>query len=299
MTTVVWGRRAARAARPAVGRQWRRILARAARSPQGAVGLLAAGVVVAVAAIGPFVAPNSATNFVVSPFAKPSGAALLGGDTLGRDVLSRVLDGGWVLLVMAAAATVIGVALGAAAGLVAAHLRGRWDSGIMRSVDVLLAFPQLVLALLLVSIIGPKLWLIVLAVAASHLPQVARVIRGAALDVSERDFVKFAGLLGIPAWKVALTEVLPNVTATLAVEGGLRLTYSIVTISALNFLNFGQPPPAPNWGIMINENRLGIQANPWGVVVPVILIALLTIGTNLFTDAVAKQALGLDPAPDA
>lgn len=165
----------------------------------------------------------------------------------------------------------------------------------MRSVDVLLAFPQLVLALLLVSIIGPKLWLIVLAVAASHLPQVARVIRGAALDVSERDFVKFA----IPAWRVALTEVLPNVAATLAVEGGLRLTYSIVTISALNFLNFGQPPPAPNWGIMINENRLGIQANPWEVVVPVILIALLTIGTNLFTDAVAKQALGLDPAPDA
>jgi peptide/nickel transport system permease protein len=270
---------------------WAGPLGRAMRSRQGAIGLAAAGVVVVVAVVGPFVAPHSSTDFITEPFAKPSSSALLGGDTLGRDVLSRVLDGGWVLLIMATLSTIVGVASGAAAGLASAHLRGRWDAGIMRTVDVLLAFPQLVFALLLVSIVGPKLWLIVVAVAMTHLPQVARVVRSAALDVSERDFVKVATVLGVPPWKVALTEVLPNVTSTLAVEAGLRLTYSIVTISALNFLNFGQAPPAPNWGVMISENRLGVQANVWSVAVPAILIALITIGSNLFTDAVARELL--------
>lgn len=275
-------------------REWVAIPRRAASLPRGRVGLALVVVVVGIAVVGPFVAPHSATASLGAPFAKPSGQALLGGDELGRDVLSRVLDGGWVLLVMALAATLLGVVLGGASGIAAAYLQGRWDGIIMRTVDVLLAFPQLVFALLLVSIIGPKLWLTVLAVGFSHAPQVARVMRSAALDVSERDFVKAVELLGVRRRKIMAKEILPNLISPLMVEGGLRMTYSIVIIAGLSFLGFGQAPPAPNWGIMINENRIGLVLNPWSVIVPAALIALLTIGINTFTDAIARVAIGID-----
>jgi peptide/nickel transport system permease protein len=275
-------------------RQWTTILRQAASLPRARVGLALMAFVVGVAVVGPFVTPHSPTATIVGPFSSPSGSTLLGGDELGRDVLSRVLDGGWVLLLMAAAATAFGVAAGTAAGIGAAYLQGRWDASIMRTVDVILAFPQIVFALLLVSIIGPKLWLIVVAVGFSHAPQVARVMRSAALDVSERDFVKATELLGIKRRHIMTREILPNLITPVMVETGLRLTYSIVIIAGLSFLGFGQAPPAANWGVMINENRSGLVLNPWAVVVPAVLIALLTIGANTFTDAVARVTIGVD-----
>ena len=274
--------------------RWLRNLGRAARTPRGAVGLVLAGFVVLVAAIGPFVAPYSLlTSFVTAPFAKPSRDYVLGGDTLGRDVLSRVLDGGWQLLLMALAATALGVVVGAMAGISAAYLRGKSDGIIMRTVDVVLAFPQLVFALLLVSIIGPKVWIIIVAVGVSHAPQVARVLRSAALDISERDFVKVVELQGVSPARVMAGEVLPNLVTPLMVEAGLRLTYSIVIMAGLSFLGFGIAPPAPTWGAMINENQVGLSSNLWGVVAPVLLIVILTIGTNIYTDAVTRVSLGI------
>jgi peptide/nickel transport system permease protein len=203
-----------------------------------------------------------------------------------------------VLLLMAAAATALGVLLGAAAGVSAAYLRGAPDSFIMRTIDVILSFPQLVFALLLLSVIGPKLWLIVLAVAVSHAPQVGRVLRAATLDISEQDYVKAVELQGTRPTKVMLREIMPNLISPLMVEVGLRLTYSIVIIAGLAFLGFGQQPPATNWGSMINENRLGLALNPWAVIVPALLIALLTIGMNTFTDAVARVAIGVERPPE-
>ncbi|MGH9295535.1 MAG: ABC transporter permease subunit, partial [Acidimicrobiales bacterium] len=112
------------------------------------------------------------------------------------------------------------------------------------------------------------------------------------------DYVKAIELEGVRPVKVMWSEILPNLITPLMVEVGLRLTYSIVIIAGLSFLGFGQAPPAPNWGYMINENRVGLQTNPWGVVVPTILIALLTIGVNTFTDAVARVAIGVDRRPE-
>jgi peptide/nickel transport system permease protein len=278
--------------------QWGAVLWAAARTPRGTIGLGLASFVVLVAAIGPFVAPHPPDALVTLVYAKPSGQFLLGGDSLGRDVLSRVLNGGWVLLIMAACATALGIVGGAAAGVSAAYLRGVSDGIIMRAVDVILSFPQLVFALLLLSLLGPKLWLITIAVGVSHAPQVARVLRSATLDLSERDFVKAAELQGMRAAKVIRKEILPNLVSPLMVEAGLRLTYSIVIISGLAFLGFGQPPPAANWGTMINENRDGLPLNPWAVIVPALLIALLTIGTNTFTDAFARVAIGVDRRPE-
>lgn len=285
------------AARPAARRlrrhEWLAVLGSAARSPRGAIGLSLTLLVVAVAVIGPAVAPHSATEFVSSTFAAPSGHYWLGTDVLGRDVLSRILWGGWLLLIMAAAATLLGVAVGALAGVMAAYYRGWRDGFIMRIVDIILAFPAIVFALLLVSIAGPKLWLVVVAVAATHAPQVARVMRAAALDICEKDFVKAIELIRVPSRKIIRGEILPNLVTPLMVETGLRMTWSIVIMAGLSFIGFGLQPPAPNWGLMLNENRIGMVSNPWSIIVPALLIALLTIGLNTFTDAVSRVSIGV------
>src|SRR5437763_1027956 len=177
--------------------EWLAVLGQAVRTPRGAAGLCLAAVVAGIAAAGPFVAPHAPAALLTVPFAKPSAHFPLGADFLGRDVLSRMLAGGWQLLLMAATATAIGIAAGAVTGVSAAYLRGRTDGLIMRTVDVILAFPQLVFALLLLSILGPRLWLITLAVGITHAPQVGRVIRAATLDVSEQDYVKAVELQGM------------------------------------------------------------------------------------------------------
>jgi peptide/nickel transport system permease protein len=164
----------------------------------------------------------------------------------------------------------------------------------MRILDVVLAFPQIVLTLLFVSILGPRLWLIVLIVGVSHAPRIARVARAATLEVSQRDFVRAAEAFGIARWKILFNEILPSITSPLLVEFGLRLTYSIGLIAALSFLGFGMQPPAADWGLMINENRIGIVIQPWPVFVPVLLIGILTIGTNLIADGLGRALIGIE-----
>ena len=164
----------------------------------------------------------------------------------------------------------------------------------MRTADVILAIPNIVFALLLVSVLGSKLWLIVLAVALGHAPPVARVLRAATVSVSERDFVQAVELQGVRPSKIVFREILPNLSTPLMVETGLRLTYSIIIITGLAFLGFGQAPPTANWGVMINENRVGAVLNMWSVIVPAALIAVLTIGVNTFTDAFGRVSIGIE-----
>jgi peptide/nickel transport system permease protein len=275
-------------------RPWLGILRNSLRLGRTKVGLAIVAVLIAIAIFGPLIAPHSPTEFVAAPNAGPSGDALFGADSLGRDVWSRFLYGGRSVLWMAAAATALGVGLGVVIGLVAAYSRNWLDDVLMRGSDVVLAFPQIILALLAVSAIGPKLWLIVLVVAIGHMPRVARVIRGAALEVTERDFVKAAEAVGEKRIRIVLGELLPNVTSPLLVEIGLRMTYSISLIAAVSFLGFGLQPPAADWGLMINENRLALTVQPWSVALPVLAIGLLTVGTNLITDGIARAAIGID-----
>jgi peptide/nickel transport system permease protein len=275
-------------------RPWLGILRNALRLTRTRIGVAIVALIVAIAVLGPLVAPHSPTEFVAAPNSGPTDGATFGADALGRDVLSRFLHGGLTVLWMASAATLLGVALGVVIGLVAAYTRGWIDDVLMRGSDVVLAFPQIILALLAVSAIGPKLWLIVTVVAITHAPRVARVIRGAAQEVVERDFVKAAEAVGEKRSRIVFGEVLPNVTSPLLVELGLRMTYSIGLVAAVGFLGFGLQPPAADWGLMINENRLSITVQPWAVVLPVLAIGLLTVGTNLITDGVARAAIGID-----
>jgi peptide/nickel transport system permease protein len=258
------------------------------------VGLVLVGLLVAVALAGPALAPHDATEFVDVPNAAVSGHALLGTDQLGRDVLTRFLNGGWTVIWLAATATALGLVLGTSIGLFAAYVRGWVDDALMRVLDVLLAFPPIVLALLAVSAIGAKLWLIVVVVAITNAPYTARVIRAAGQEVFERDFIKAAEAAGEGPARIIFAEALPNVTSPLMVETGLRMTYSIAVIASLSFLGFGLQPPTADWGLMINENRLALIVQPWSVVVPAAAIGLLTVGFNLITDGVARAAAGID-----
>jgi peptide/nickel transport system permease protein len=262
------------------------------------VGVVIVALLVLVALAGPLVAPHSPTEFVGIPNSAPSGDAIFGTDALGRDVLSRFLYGGRTVLWLSAAATLLGMVVGVVVGLIAAYSRNWLDDMLMRANDVLLAFPQIIFVLLAVSALGPKLWLIVLTVGLTHAPRVARVIRGAALEIVERDFVKSAEVVGEKRWRIVFGEVLPNVTSPLLVEAGLRMTYSIGLVAGISFLGFGLQPPDADWGLMINENRLSITVQPWAVLVPVIAIGLLTVGTNLITDGLSRALAGIDRRSD-
>lgn len=276
----------------------RRVLMTALGTTRGKIGLLLTLVVVALAFLGPFVAPGSATAFSGAPPFTPPGphSGLLGTDVLGRSVLNRLLYGGWSILVLAGLATILAVFTGAVAGVVAAYRQGRIGGLIMRAVDVFLAFPQLVFVLLIVSVAGAKTWLLVAAVAIVQAPQVARVMFAAAQDICERDFVRAVELWGVPPRKVIARQVFPSLSTPLAVEAGLRLSFSIVIIAGLAFLGFGVQPPNPSWGVMINENQIGMAGNVWGVLAPAIVLAILAVGVNLFTDSLARAAFGEDRA---
>jgi peptide/nickel transport system permease protein len=270
------------------------LLRRSWRQMRTKVGVGLVLLLVGVVLIGPFFAPHSPTEFIGAPYEDPSRSALLGTDNLGRDVLSRFLWGGRSVLGLALAATALGLALGVTIGLVAAYARATTDEILMRAMDVILAFPSLVLALVAVATVGPQLWLLVLVVGITTAPRVSRVTRGSSVEVVERDFVRAAEAIGEPRRKILVGEILPNVSSPLLVEASLRLTYSVGLIAALSFLGFGIQPPDADWGLMVNENRQGLTVQPWGVVAPVIAIALLTIGTSLIGDGVARASAGIE-----
>jgi peptide/nickel transport system permease protein len=274
------------------GQKPARLLRQALRLWRTRIGLVLAGGVVLIALIGPYIAPHGPADFVGAPNSTHPG--IFGTDHLGQDVWSRFLNGGRSILWIATAATVIGITSGALVGLVAAYSRNSLDDVLMRAMDVILAFPQIMLALVALVTLGAKSWLIILAVGLTTTPRVARVVRGAAQPIVERDFVAAADALGVPRWRVLFAEVLPNVMSPLMVETGLRLTYAIVLVASLAFLGFTPNPNGADWGLMIFENRIALSVQPWGVMLPVIAIGLLTLGTGLIGDGIARAAAGID-----
>lgn len=258
------------------------------------IGLVLGGVLILVAVVGPLFAPHNPDEFVAIPYATSGPGVPFGADQLGRDVLSRFLSGGRSILVLSVLSTVLGVGLGVLVGLVAAYARNLLDDVIMRAMDVILAFPQLMLALVAMATVGAKAWLIVLTVGLTTMPRVARVIRGAAVGVVERDFVASAEALGEPRIRILVRDVLPNVTGPLLVEATLRLTYSVGLVASLAFLGFSSNPNAADWGLMIQENASALTVQPWGTLLPVIAIAVLTVGTGLIGDGLARASSGID-----
>lgn len=263
-------------------------LARALRQRQTQVGLVITLLVLGVALLGPLFAQYEPSAIVGLPAQGPSGAFPLGTDALGRDVLSRVLWGGRNLVWVAFLATALGVVVGAALGMLAGYSRSWLDDALMRTMDVVLAFPQIILVLLFVSMLGTKLWLVAVLIAASWVPQVARVARGVTSEIVEREYIQAAEAIKVPAHRILRREVLPNIITPLAVEFGLRLTWSIALVAAISFLGFGIQPPNADWGLMISENREIITIQSLPLLVPAACIALLAIGTNFVTEGWAR-----------
>ncbi|WP_139194982.1 ABC transporter permease [Arthrobacter sp. UCD-GKA] len=262
---------------------------------QAKVGMVLTLAVLLVALAGPLLLPwltgHTSTEFTGRPF---TDTGVFGTDNLGRDVLSRFLDGGLRLIVYAALATALGMVVGVAVGMTAAYSRGRVDALVMRGNDVLLALPQLVFALLAITVLGPQGWVLVVVIGITHAPRIARVTRSATASVITEDYIRASEMYAVPKWKILLTEVLPNITGPLMVELGLRMTYSIGFVAALSFLGLGMQPPTADWGLMINESRIALVVQPWGVLLPVAAIAVLTVGTNLLTDSLARASANMN-----
>jgi len=263
---------------------WRRVR----RNRRILIGFLCSAPIVLLAFIGPMLAPFSPTEFIGPPFSRQLPGTLFGTDDLGRDLLSRFLSGGRDLVFLSFVGTVVGVLPGAVIGVVAAYLGGWPDEFISRAADVALAFPPIILALLFVSLLGPNPWLLVVVVALGHVPRSLRVLRGAAMGIVERDFIQYSVALGSRSYDIVIREILPNVVGPLMVELGLRFTFSVGLIASLSFLGVGTQPPTPDWGMMINENRVGMSVQPWGVILPIVALALLVVGCNLLTDGFAR-----------
>ncbi len=272
------------------------LLRRSFRLWRTRIGALLVGLLVLLAIVGPFVAPYGPSTPVPgqAPNSSPSGMAVLGTDYLGQDVLSRFLYGGRSILIMAVIATAAGLIVGIVIGLVAAYARNALDDVLMRAMDVIMAFPQIMLALVAVAVVGAHAWVIVVAIALTTVPRIARVARGAALPVVERDFIACAEAMGVPRWRILVSDLLPNTLGPLMVEASLRVTYSIAVIAALAYLGLAPDPNGANWGTMIQQNQTVLPIQPWGAVMPIIAIALLTMGTGLIGDGIARTAAGID-----
>ena len=197
-----------------------------------------------------------------------------------------------------AAATALAYLLGLSIGLVAGYTRSVLDPVLMRSVDVLLAFPPLLFLLVLIAGAGSSVAVLITGVAIIQAPQISRIVRTATLEVSVRGYVEAAVARGERAPAVILREVLPNILGPVLVDAGLRFTYSILIIASVNFLGLGLQPPNSDWAVMISENRSYISVNALAVVAPAAMIAILTIGVNLTGDAVARS-LGRSYVPRA
>ncbi|MBE2277077.1 MAG: ABC transporter permease [Rhodobacteraceae bacterium] len=266
------------------------LLRRALRQTRGRIGLGVLLAVVALSVAGPWIAPHSPYDFVAMPFQPPDAVTWLGADNMGRDVLSRILNGGWILMTMALSATALAMLAGTVLGLVAGYAGGRTDAVIMRLLDVVLAVPERVLVLMFVSVIGANQVILTLATGLVFIPSIARTARAATMDIVRNEYVEYAEAIGMSRWQLLRDEILPNVTTPLMVEAGFRLTWSIGLITGISFIGFGTQPPTPEWGLMINESRDGLLFQPWAVVAPILCIAAFVIGVNLLADAIARAA---------
>jgi peptide/nickel transport system permease protein len=266
---------------------------RATRLPLRGIGEWIAAAVLAgtlaVALFGSFVAPHSPTGLAGVPYTRPNGHFLLGTDFLGRDVLSRVLAGGRSVVLLAGAATLLAYLIGGSVGLFAGYSRGKAEAILMRIVDVMLAFPPILLLLLFAAGLGPGYTTLVISVTAINIPGVARIIRGATVDIAVRGYVEAAVARGERTGAILRREILPNILRSVVADGGIRFAGAILAIAGLNFLGLGLQPPTADWATMISENRSGIELQPWALAAPAAMIAALTLSANAVADAATRR----------
>ena len=254
------------------------------RRKTAVLGLMLAALVLLGALLAPWLAPEDPLAMGPRRFAPPSFSAWLGTDQFGRDLLSRLLYGARVSIAVSFAAVGMATLIGGTIGLYAGFFGGRVDLLLMRGVDVLMAFPTLLLALAVVATFGGSIRNLILAVTLAYIPIFSRVVRGSALSVKQNDFVEASRALGARDGRIMLRAVLPNVLAPIIVQATFNLSTAIMIEAALSFLGLGVQPPAPSWGSMLSEARSFMELDPWLALAPGGAITLAVLGFNLFGD---------------
>ncbi len=258
-----------------------------------------------VAIFAPLLTPYSPTEQdYLAQNQGPSAAHPLGTDELGRDVWARVIYGARVVLIMlpvtdnfwlpigtAIWGVLLGLAVGSTLGLMGGYLGGWVDEVVMRLLDALMAFPVVLLYMIIIASIGASATNVVLAIAIVGIPGIARLVRSLTLDIRTRDYIRAAEIRGESPWYIMFVEILPNARAPIIVDAMLRVGYAIFAMGTLGFLGLGLPPPSPDWGSMVAKGRQYILAgSPWAALWPSIAIASLVVGLNLLADGLSEES---------
>ncbi|WP_439651778.1 ABC transporter permease [Microvirga puerhi] len=280
------------ASRPASSRI-RQILKQMRKSkfalPGGAIVLI----FIILAILAPWIAPHDPyANDLMAMLLPPSAEHPFGTDELGRDILSRVLVGARLSLVEGLFSVSLAMLIGVPTGMISGYVGGRTDTVIMRIIDVMLAFPGVLLAIVIVSILGPSLVNAMIAVAIYTVPIFARLARGSTLSVKEEPYIEACQSAGMRHSRILLRHIFPNIASTLWVMAALRVALAILTASSLSFLGLGAQAPSPEWGAMLAAGRNYMLVAPHVVIFPGGAIVLLVLGINLFQDGLR---LALDP----
>ena len=271
------------------GDAWQRF----ARNQMSLLGLTIVLFFAVVAAFAPLIAPfNPQAMELGNSFAAPSIEHLFGTDKLGRDVLSRIIFGGRYDLGLTLVTVLLTMTLGLSIGTIAAFFGGSLDTLLMRTIDIMLAFPAFALALALVTFLGPSLFNIVLILAATRFPRYARLIRGTVLSIKSREYVEAARMVGTSNSAIIMRHILPNSLAPVIVYATLDLGSIITALAGLSFLGVGIQPPTPDWGLMLTDARNNLVIAPWTAIFPGLTISLVVIGFNLLGDGLRDA---LDP----
>ncbi len=257
------------------------------------LGLVTITAYLFVALFAPIVAPYSETEILGGAYELWSEKYLLGTDNLGRDMLSRLIFGARNTIGIALAAVVIAFAIGGVTGMLSAILGGWYDTVISRIVDIFMAIPGLVFALLILTILGTSITTLILVIAVLDSTRVYRITRAAAMNIAVMDFVEVARLRGEGLWWVIRKEILPNIMAPLLAEFGLRFCFVFLFIAALSFLGLGIQPPTADWGSMVRDNATLINYDDITPLLPAAAIAILTVAINFVVDWLLHKSSGL------
>lgn len=257
------------------------------------VGAILLVALIAIAAAAPWISPYRFDEMsILNRLKPPSWRNWLGTDEFGRDVLSRTLMGARLSLLMGFAATAVSLVIGVPLGLWAGYRRGKVDEMIMRSTDVLLSFPPIMLGLLMLAVTSPSLWKLIIAVGIVYVPSTVRLTRSVTLDLAGEEFVQAARARGEHTWYILHAEILPNAWPPIMVEASLRVTFAILLGAALSFIGLGAQPPSSDWGLMISEARPLLDRAPWVALAPGIAMGITVIAVNLLGDGLREA---LDP----
>jgi peptide/nickel transport system permease protein len=278
---------------PAAGRPARRVLRRLLRNRPAIAGAALIALLVFLSVFAPILAPDTPDEVDLrASYHGPSRTHLLGADELGRDVLSRILYGTRTSLMIAVIGVAIALALGLLIGPLAGFYGGWLDRVAMRLMDVLSAFPSIVLAIVVIAILGPGLRGTMLAIGISSVPTFARLARASALTLRNEEFVVAAAALGSTNLRILRAHILPNLLTPLIVQSSLRLSTMVLTAAGLSFIGLGVQPPNPELGTMMSEAREALQRAPHAIVFPGLILMLIVLGFNLLGDGLRDA---LDP----